>query len=159
MWFALADTLRDTRGQRNAIVVVTDGVDSSLSRYDPVPTRVSYDRLLHRLDESDVIVFPLYIDTEYEETFRRQTSTAESYAIARFQLERMAELTGGQMFQAQEAKDLSAIYNQVAAALRTVYSIGYYPTNSERDGSFRRIRVDVDRGDAVVRTRKGYYAK
>ena len=159
MWFTVVDTLRGTEGQRNAIVVMTDGVDSSLDRYNPAPTRVSFNRLAARLEESDVIVFPIYLDTEYEEVFERQQSTTEAYAIARSQLERIAELTGGQIFQAQEAKDLSGVYKQVAAALRTVYSVGYYPTNTEKDGSYRKVRVAVDRNGAAVRTRKGYYAK
>jgi len=159
MWFAMMDTLRGTRGQRNAIVVMTDGVDSSLDRYNPMQTRVTFNQLGRRLEESDVIVFPIYLDTEYEEVFERGNSTSEAYAIARDQLDRLAELTGGQKFTAEKANDLSGVYKQVAAALRTVYSVGYYPTNPEKDGTFRRVRVVVDRPDAAVKTRKGYYAK
>jgi VWFA-related protein len=159
MWFSLVDTLRGTAGQRNAIVVMTDGVDSSLDRYNPAPTRVSFSRLAQRLEESDVIVFPVYLDTEYEEVFERGNSTSEAYALARDQLQRVAELTGGQLFKAEKTGDLSGVYKQVAASIRTVYSVGYYPTNAERDGTFRRVRVNVSRADAAVRTRKGYYAK
>jgi VWFA-related protein len=159
MWFTLADTLRGTRGQRNAIVVMTDGVDSSLDRYNPAPTRVTFDQLAHRLEEADAMIFPVYLDTEYEEVFERGNSSSEAYSIARDQLERIAELTGGQMFKAEKVNDLSGVYKQVAAAIRTVYSVGYYPTNTERDGTFRRVRVNVNRSDAAVRTRRGYYAK
>jgi VWFA-related protein len=159
LWFSLMDTLRGTRGQRNAIVVMTDGVDSSLDRYNPMQSRVSYNQLAKRLEESDVIVFPIYLDTEYEEVFERGNSTSEAYAVARDQLERIGDLTGGQMFKAEKFGDLSGVYKQVAAAIRTVYSVGYYPTNPERDGTFRRVRVQVNRSDAAVRTRKGYYAK
>jgi len=159
LWFSLMDTLRGTRGQRNAIVVMTDGVDSSLDRYNPMESRVSFNQLARRLEESDVIVFPIYLDTEYEEVFERGNSSSEAYAIARDQLERIGELTGGQMFKAEKVGDLSGVYKQVAAAIRTVYSVGYYPTNPERDGTFRRVRVGVNRADAAVRTRKGYYAK
>lgn len=159
LWFSLMDTLRGTRGQRNAIVVMTDGVDSSLDRYNPMQSRVSFDQLARRLEESDVIVFPIYLDTEYEEVFERGNSSSEAYAVARDQLERIGELTGGQMFKAEKFSDLSGVYKQVAAAIRTVYSVGYYPTNAEKDGTFRRVRVGVNRSDAAVRTRKGYYAK
>ena len=159
LWFALMDTLRGTRGQRNAIVVMTDGVDSSLDRYNPMQSRVSYNQLARRLEESDVMVFPIYLDTEYEEVFERGNSSSEAYAIARDQLERIGELTGGQTFKAEKVGDLSGVYKQVAAAIRTVYSVGYYPTNPERDGTYRRVRVGVNRADAAVRTRKGYYAK
>lgn len=159
MWFALLDTLRGTRGQRNAIVVMTDGVDSSLDRYNPMQSRVTFNQLVRRLEESDVLVFPIYLDTEYEEVFERGNSTSEAYAIARDQLDRLAEVSGGQKFTAEKAGDLSGVYKQVAAALRTVYSVGYYPTNPDNDGTFRRVRVSVNRADAAVRTRKGYYAR
>jgi VWFA-related protein len=159
LWFSVTDTLRGTRGQRNAVVVMTDGVDSSLDRYNPAPTRVSFKQLANRLEESDTLVFPVYLDTEYEEVFERGNSTSEAYAIARDQLDVIAELTGGQKFRAEKVSDLSGIYKQVAAAIRTVYSVGYYPTNAERDGKYRRVRVSVSRPDAAVRTRKGYYAR
>jgi VWFA-related protein len=159
MWFSMLDTLRGTKGQRNAIVVMTDGVDSSLDRYNPLPSRVSFNQLARRLEESDVLVFPVYLDTEYEEVFERGNSSSEAYAVARDQLQRLSEISGGQMFKAEKVGDLSGVYKQVAAAIRTVYSIGYYPTNAEHDGTFRRVRVTVNRNDAAVRTRRGYYAK
>jgi len=159
MWFAIVDTLRGTQGQRNAVVVMTDGVDSSLDRFDPLPSRVSYNQLARRLEESDALVFPIYLDTEFDEVFKGGRSSSESYAIARMQLERLAEITGGQAFRAETADDLSGVYKQVAAAIRTIYSVGYYPIRNERDGSFHRVRVAVNRPDAAVRTRRGYYAK
>jgi VWFA-related protein len=159
VWFSLTDTLRGTRGQRNAIVVMSDGVDSSLDRYNPMESRVSFNQLARRLEEADVIVFPIYLDTEYEEVFERGNSSSEAYAISRDQLERIAEVSGGQMFKAEKVSDLAGVYKQVAAAMRTVYSVGYYPTNAEKDGTFRKVRVLVDRPDAAVRARKGYYAK
>ena len=159
LWFSLMDTLRGTKGQRNAIVVMTDGVDSSLDRFSPMQSRVSFNQLSRRLEESDVLVFPIYVDTEYEEVFERGNSSSEAYAIARDQLEKIAEVSGGQMFKAEKFGDLAGVYKQVAAAIRTVYSVGYYPTNPEKDGTFRRVRVGVNRSDAAVRTRKGYYAK
>jgi VWFA-related protein len=159
MWFSMLDTLRGTKGQRNAIVVMTDGVDSSLDRYNPMPSRVSFNQLARKLEESDVLVFPVYLDTEYEEVFERGNSSSEAYAVSRDQLTKLAEISGGQMFKAEKFSDLSGVYKQVASAIRTVYSIGYYPTNAEKDGTFRRVRVVVNRNDAAVRTRRGYYAK
>ncbi|HVF91096.1 MAG TPA: VWA domain-containing protein, partial [Blastocatellia bacterium] len=158
MWVSLNEALRGTEGQRNAIVVMTDGVDSSLNRYDPVPSRVSFNTLARRLEESDVIVFPIYLDTEFDEAFRGNFS-GEAYQLARQQLEGVAELTGGMLFKAEDVRDLVGVYRQVAGALRTVYSVGYYSSSPERDGTFRRIRVNVNKPDAAVRTRKGYYAK
>ena len=159
LWFSLLDTLRDSRGQRNAIVVMTDGVDSSLDRYNPAPTRVTFNQLARKLEESDTLVFPIYLDTEYEEVFERGNSTSEAYAIGRDQLDRIAEVSGARLFRAEKASDLAGVYKQVAASIRTMYSVGYYPTNPEKDGTYRRVRVTVDKPEAAVRTRKGYYAK
>jgi VWFA-related protein len=159
VWFTLVDTLRGTEGQRNAIVIMSDGVDNSLERFNPAHSRVSFDQLARKLRGSDSIVFPIYLDTEYEEVFERGNSSSESYAIARDQLAMIADITGGRLFQAQHPEDLAGVYNQVAEALRTVYSVGYYPTNGQRDGSFRRVSVGVDQPGVVVRSRKGYYAR
>ena len=159
VWYALNDTLEGTRGQRNAIVLLSDGVDSSLDRRYPLQPRISFNRLAQAVEESDVTLFPIYLDTEYEEVFERGTTTVESYEMARTQLHKLAEISGGQYFQAEKSKDLNDVYKQVAEALRTVYTIGYYSTNPDKDGRFRRVKVTVDRDDAAVRTRRGYYAK
>jgi VWFA-related protein len=159
VWFTLVDTLKGTEGQRNAIVIMSDGVDNSLERFNPAHSRVSFDQLGRKLRGSDCIVFPIYLDTEYEEVFERGNSSSESYAIARDQLAMIADITGGRSFQAQHPEDLAGVYNQVAEALRTVYSVGYYPTNGQRDGSFRRVSIGVDQPGVVVRSRKGYYAR
>ena len=42
--------------------------------------------------------------------------------------------------------------------LRFQYLIGYYPTNCEQDGTFRRIEIRPDKSRWRVRTRSGYYA-
>lgn len=160
MWFALTDTLRGTRGQRNAIVVMTDGVDSSMDRNYPSPTRVTFERLAQRLEESDALVFPIYLDTEYDDVYNTAfNNLAEVYAIARMQLERLAEITGGTSYRAEQVGDLGGVYKQIILGLRTIYSVGYYPTKSERDGTYRRVQVRVDRSDVAVRSRRGYYAK
>ena len=159
VWFTLVETLRGTAGQRNAVVIMSDGVDNSLDRFNPANSRVSFPQLARKLEASDSIVFPIYVDTEYEEVFKNGNTTSEAYAIARQQLEQMAEITGGEMFKAQQIEDLAGIYSQVADVLRTVYSVGYYPTNPLHDGRFHRVAVNVDQADAIVRARKGYFAK
>jgi hypothetical protein len=42
--------------------------------------------------------------------------------------------------------------------LRTQYLIGYTPTNTRHDGTYRKIRLRVLRGDYKVQARRGYYA-
>ena len=55
--------------------------------------------------------------------------------------------------------NLADAFRQVAEDIGTQYSIGYYSTNTARDGSFRKINVQVRTvKDAQVRAREGYQA-
>ena len=72
----------------------------------------------------------------------------------------MAEDTGGRAFFPKEMGELGAISEEIAADLRTVYAIGYYPTNDKKDGSYRRVQVKMaGDGKLSARTRAGYYAE
>ena len=56
----------------------------------------------------------------------------------------------------------TASAKQVAHDIRHQYTLGYYPSNAARDGTFRAVHVDVipprGKGKLVARTRNGYYA-
>ena len=55
--------------------------------------------------------------------------------------------------------DLEGIYPRVVHDLSMVYSIGYRPTNSARDGSWRAVTVQlIGHSELSVRARHGYYA-
>jgi VWFA-related protein len=159
VWRVLAEVLEGTRGQRNAIVLLTDGVDNSISETNVIPSVVDFDDLVNRIEESDVIVYPIYMDTEQEVVFKYLAESRETYALARERLQALAEVTGGMMFRAERAKDLEKTYDQVASELRITYSLGYYPSNHQRDGSWRRVLVRIKSRNAVVRTRTGYFAR
>ena len=79
--------------------------------------------------------------------------------IARKQLQLLAEASGGRMYHADRIEDLNGVFEQVAAELRSVYSMAYSPSNLNFDGRFRRIRVQINRPDVGIRTRPGYYGR
>jgi hypothetical protein len=55
---------------------------------------------------------------------------------------------------------MGRIYAEVAADLRTLYTIAYQPSGQRpRDGRWRAIRIEVARPELVARTRPGYYAR
>lgn len=157
LWYTVNE-LEQTSNKRKAIVVMTDGVDSSISYPETYPTTHPFGDLIERLEESDVIVYPIYLDTEYE-TVRKHMETADAYAVARRQMGELAERTAGVLFKAAQVEDLETVYQQVADELRTIYSLAYLPSNSVRDGTWRKISVQVDRPTAIVRTRRGYAAR
>ena len=80
------------------------------------------------------------------------------YEIAEAELREMAERTGGRVYPVGALRDLDRFYAQVAAELRLLYSLGYYPTNDKRDGKWRALRVEMRRRELSAQTRPGYRA-
>ena len=73
-------------------------------------------------------------------------------------LRQMAERSGGKLMRADLINDVPAAFALIAEELRHQYSLGYYPTNPNRDGKYRKIQVKVKRPETVVRARPGYRA-
>jgi VWFA-related protein len=76
-------------------------------------------------------------------------------------LKRLAKDTGGEAFFPDSLKDVAPICERIAHDIRNQYTIGYVPTNKNRDGSYRVIQVKASapgRGRLLVRTRTGYFA-
>ena len=71
---------------------------------------------------------------------------------------KLAEETGGRVLNASSEKKLMEAFDEISAELRSQYTLGYYPTNSQRDGKFRKIKVETANHDLKVLARKGYYA-
>lgn len=79
-----------------------------------------------------------------------------AYREADAYLNDLANKSGGKLHRADTLLSLPAAFAQIAAELRTQYSLGYYPTNAERDGKERRIQVRTTRKGVVVRARPSY---
>ncbi|HEY0376069.1 MAG TPA: VWA domain-containing protein [Pyrinomonadaceae bacterium] len=80
------------------------------------------------------------------------------YKTADAYLAELAEKTGGRLHRADTLGLLPRAFGQIAAELRTQYSLGYYPQKPEHDGKYRKIKVATARKGAVVRARPGYRA-
>ena len=145
--------------RRRAVVVMTDGVDNALPGIFGEGSRISFAELLERVRASDVVLFPVYLDTEKEEV-KRQRSTAVAYAMARESLAQLADTGGTRVYPAKDLKDLDAVYDQVIKDLGTVYSLGYKSNNPLRDGKWRSVAVQVvSRTGVSARTKPGYYSR
>jgi VWFA-related protein len=80
------------------------------------------------------------------------------YESARRELREMADKTGGRVYPVKDLQNLEPAYSQIAAELRTYYSMSYYPTNEKHNGKWRTLRVKVNRPGFVAKTRPGYRA-
>ena len=94
----------------------------------------------------------------YPDDSRREQVQRE-YMKARSYLSELAEVTGGARFDAAgNLSDLGEAFAKIAEEMRSLYTIAYVPTNREKDGKFRKIKVEVNIDKGRVRTRQGYYS-
>lgn len=157
--YVLESVLRSRQSsRRNAIVVMTDGVDNALPDVFGEGSQTSFEELIEIVGQSDTLVFPIYLDTEAEEV-RRHRNPRSAYEIARTQLAELADSCGTRLYRADKLKDLEKVYEQVVKDLGMVYSIGYRPTNTLRDGKWRSVVVQLTGGqNLTARTKRGYHA-
>lgn len=180
--YALVEALRKVKGQRNAVIAITDGEDNLLqaklmgklrSVRGPVAgSFLTFEEMLDGAREADALIYPIHLDPTPPQPIvmdNRPPPTAaqspllqiqsELTTTAKEQLHSLADATGARFYHANRISDLKGVFEQVAAELRTVYSMAYTTTNLNFDGRFRKIRVQVNKPDVVVRTRPGYYGR
>ncbi len=141
--------------RRRALIVVTDGEDRESS--------YKQEQLFARLREEDVQIYVIgfvnELDDDKEGTFKIRKS-AKQKAVGL--INRLASETGGRAFFPNSPNELPGIAQEITRDMRTQYVIGYSPTNKERDGSYRAVRVTVGdekgRDKRIALTRAGYYA-
>jgi VWFA-related protein len=80
------------------------------------------------------------------------------YQTARREVREMATRTGGRVYPVKQIQQIDPAYAQIAAELRTQYSLGYYPLNEKHDGKWRTLKVEVKRNGFVAHARPGYRA-
>ena len=151
MTLAYAEELHQLPGERNALIVISDGIDNQVSRQE-APSSVKFKRLVQAAHEMHAIIYPIFLLSG--ERFGRNWSQR-----GRKRFDELAAASGGRVFPAGSIRDLAPVYPQVEAELRSVYSVAYYPKNQTFDGGWRKVDVRVARGDVSLRARAGYYAR
>lgn len=166
VWDALAFALNQTTGiqilnpqnreRRSAIVFMTDGEDNTFIEQNNIePSATLFADLLEKVRRSSALIVPIHLDTR--DSFGQ---SEKLYAGTKRALNLLAEESGGLFYEAGDIDDLEGVYPQVVNDLSKVYSIGYSPSNTERDGGWRTVKVNVKKyPNLTVRTRKGYYAQ
>ena len=157
--FAMTDALKDaSRSRRNAIVVLSDGLDGTLPSVKGDGSALGYAEVLNQIREFDGVLYALWVDTEYESLSDKDTQP-EDFDAGHDRMAEMADAGGGLFYEVAKLEDLAGAYERVVADIGTVYSLAYRPENDVRDGKWRAIRVKVTRPNAVARGKGGYYAK
>jgi len=143
VYLASNELLKNEVG-RKVLILLTDGEDQG--------SKVKLQTALEAAQKSDVINYSVAI---VDRSFYWGHAIGFGGDSA---LKKLSDDTGGSVLEVNRAKDTSAAFQQIARELRTQYLLGYTPTNTKHDGSFRKIRVQVRNGDYRVQARRGYYA-
>jgi len=158
--FAMDEVFREAKdSRRNAIVILSDGLDSVLPNVTGEGSKLSYEEVVRRAKEFDGLVYSIWTDTQSYEPLSPLDIQQETFDLAHDRMKELADLGGGAFYECEELKDLAGAYERVVADLGTLYTLSYRPTNKVRDGSWRTIRVNVNRPNSVARGKRGYYAK
>jgi VWFA-related protein len=143
IYLAANRVLRDQIG-RKVMILITDGQDEGSTE--------TLNSAQMAAQKADVMIYSLAaIDRSF---YSGQMMDFNGDSV----LEKLSRQTGGEMIRAGRRKELAVAFEEIAKELRTQYLLGYTPTNSAHDGSYRRIRVTVRDKHLKVQARQGYYA-
>jgi len=158
--FAMDEVFREAKdSRRNAIVLMSDGLDSVLPNVTGEGSKLSYEGVIRRAKEFDGVVYSIWVDTQSYEPLSPLDIQQETFDLAHDRMRELADAGGGAFYECEELKDLAGAYDRVVADLGMLYTLSYRPSNKVRDGSWRTIRVNVSKPNAVARGKRGYYAK
>ena len=150
---AYAEELHEHPGERNALIVISDGIDNQVSNQrTDTPSTIRFKRLAKAAAEMHVLIYPVFLRSG--ERFGRGWSQK-----ARKRLETLAAASHGRIFPAISIQDLDPVLPLIESELRGVYSVAYYPSNQDFDGEWRGVEIKVGRSDVTIRARPGYYAR
>ncbi|MBV9959064.1 MAG: VWA domain-containing protein [Acidobacteria bacterium] len=142
--FASNEVLSQTHARtRRAIILLTDGNDTN--------SRLKKEEAIERAVKANVVIYSIGI-------------VGDRQSVEKETLRRISEKTGGRAFFPDEENDLHAAFKQIEQELRAQYLLAYTPSNAARDGSYRRIRLEITNPELRKRKlrllyREGYYAR
>ena len=139
LYDALADTAQRMNALegRKAIVTITSGIDTF--------SKLTLDKTRKILQNAGVPIYPIGIGQAIRIMMEQYAGpiTQMDWLQADNSLNTFARETGGQAFLPRFEGELPGIFRAIAQALRNQYSLAYNPSNQARDGSFRKLKVEL----------------
>jgi VWFA-related protein len=128
IYLACHDELANQAG-RKAIIVLTDAEDNG--------SKESLDDSIEAAQKADTVIHVILIVDP-------MATTGVGPGVAHD----MAEQTGGRVIRVHNDNSLEKAFDAISQELRSQYVLGYYPSNTHRDGTYRKIKVAIDALDA-----------
>jgi len=149
--YTLVDALKPLRGERTAVVIMSDGDDNK--SFVPFPA------ILEAVIESGALIYPLYVPSGLipEASVPKPSLTVDPMrskyltitSRAAEEGEKLASVSGGLFYPIKRLEDLQKAYDDVVAQMRTAYTITY--SSTANGTGQRRVRVRTNRDGASVR--------
>jgi VWFA-related protein len=143
------NNMKQAKNGKRALLVISDGGDNS-SRY-------TEREIKNLVKEADVQIYAIGIF----EPISARGRTAEELSGPSL-LSEIAEQTGGRQYPVENLNELPDVAANIGIALRNQYVLGYIPTNTQKDGKWRRIQVKLNQPKGMPQLRAfaklGYYA-
>jgi Ca-activated chloride channel homolog len=145
VWTTSNEILRDTAEHtRRAIILLTDGSDTS--------SQMSIQEAINSAVKVDALVYAIGIGDRY------------AFGIDEGSLKKIANATGGRAYFPRDERELRDAFVQIQRDLREQYLIAYSPSNKTRDGSFRRVVIEIanpelQKESLKLTYRPGYFAQ
>ena len=143
VYLASHDELAQQVG-RKAMILLTDGEDQG--------SKLKIKDAIEAAQKADSIVYVLLCaDRGFYGAFGGYSGDRE--------MRKLTEETGGRVIEVgNKFEKLKQGFDQIANELRSQYNVGYSPTNTKLDGTFRKVQVQTNNKDYKVQARNGYYA-
>jgi Ca-activated chloride channel family protein len=145
VWATSNELLSDSaENTRRAVILLTDGVDTT--------SQVKMHDAVERAQKADALIYAIGIGDSYHG------------GVDEGSLRKIAERTGGRAYFPRSESELRKAFAQIQRDLREQYLVAYSPSNKARDGSYRRIQIEVVGPEARAQKlklnyRPGYFAK
>ncbi|MEW5976319.1 MAG: VWA domain-containing protein [Acidobacteriota bacterium] len=150
------EKVKEGKHRKKAILLITDGNDTS--------SDIGYREALEMVKKSEVLVYCLGIGHgergSFGHLFDIEKDTVDIQVLRAF-----SDASGGRSYLLEgehHAGGVDCIDEAIlesARELRQQYSLGYYPTNRAKDGTYRTIKIRTTNTAYTVRARKGYWAE
>lgn len=137
----LADAAQHTR---RAIILLTDGDDTI--------SQVHMQDAINRALKADALIYAIGIGDRYQ------------FGINEGALKKITEGTGGRAYFPRNERELRDSFVQIQNDLREQYLVAYSSTNKARDGSYRRVAIEIvnpetRKENLRLNYRPGYFAR
>ena len=141
--------IQEGKEDKKALLVITDGQDRD-SHY-------RFESVMEMAQESYCSIYLIGL-------FDPKSIRSRAQKKASKLLKQLSEETGGKHFFPESVDEVKAICTQISHEIRNQYTIGYKPTNTRRDGTWRDVKVKMANTSKqkdkklIIRTKRGYYA-